>query len=127
MEASPARRRFAVLGAVVLAAMMFAWVAVVNGYPLVFNDSSRYLDGAIRRYIPSESPIFYGVFMIPFHLDGVSLWPVAGGRCPRSNSCLCDTRDTADIWVPRRTNFFAGFGIPRGLHGRAVVCLFDNA
>jgi hypothetical protein len=80
MEVSAARGRFAVLGAVVLSAMMFTWVAIVNGYPLVFNDSSRYLDGAIRRYIPSESPIFYGVFMIPFHLDGVSLWPVVGAQ-----------------------------------------------
>ena len=63
-----------------LSAMMFTWVAVVNGYPLVFNDSARYLAGGIRHYIPSESPIAYGVFMIPFHLDGVSLWPVVGAQ-----------------------------------------------
>ena len=80
MEASAVRRRFAVVGAVVLSAMMFTWVALVNGYPLVFNDSARYLAGGIRHYIPSESPIGYGVFMIPFHLGGVSLWPVVGAQ-----------------------------------------------
>lgn len=62
-------------------AAMLAVVAVVNGYPLVFQDSARYLDGGIRHFIPNEAPIFYGVFMIPLHLDGVSLWPVVIAQC----------------------------------------------
>jgi hypothetical protein len=81
MMESAARRRFIGLGAVFLAATMFAWVAIVNGYPVVFSDSARYIDGSIRHYIPSEAPIFYGIFMIPLHLDGVSLWPVVCAQC----------------------------------------------
>lgn len=60
---------------------MFAWVAIVNGYPVVFSDSARYIDGSIRHYIPSEAPIFYGIFMIPLHLNGISLWPVVCAQC----------------------------------------------
>lgn len=66
---------------VLLAAAMFAWPALLNHYPLVFNDTARYVDGGIRHYIPSEAPIFYGIFMIPLHFDGWSLWPVALVQC----------------------------------------------
>ena len=59
--------------ALVAAAAMLSWVALWNGYPLIFADSSRYLDGGILRYVPSEAPIFYGVFMLPLHLGGASL------------------------------------------------------
>jgi hypothetical protein len=64
------------VGAIAVVGVMLAWVAFVNGYPLLFNDSARYIDGGIRHYIPSEAPIFYGGFLVPIHLDGVSLWPV---------------------------------------------------
>jgi hypothetical protein len=60
---------------------MLSWLAVWNGYPLVFADSQRYLNGGILRYLPSEAPIFYGIFMIPLHLDGLSLWPVVAAQC----------------------------------------------
>jgi hypothetical protein len=59
---------------------MLSWVALWNGYPLIFADSQRYLNGGILRYLPSEAPIFYGVFMIPLHLDGFSLWPVVAAQ-----------------------------------------------
>jgi hypothetical protein len=62
------------------AAAMLSWVALWNGYPLVFSDSQRYLNGGILRYLPSEAPIFYGVFLIPLHLDGLSLWPVVAAQ-----------------------------------------------
>jgi hypothetical protein len=65
----------------VLCAFMFAWPALFNGYPLIFNDSGRYIDGGIRHFIPSEAPIFYGIFMIPLHLNGFSLWPVVIAQC----------------------------------------------
>lgn len=69
------------VGATLLAAAMFGWVALYNGYPLIFNDSGRYIDGGIRHFIPSEAPIFYGIFMLPLHLSGVSLWPVVVAQC----------------------------------------------
>jgi hypothetical protein len=81
MKNSAAAHWIIVLGSTLLAATMFAWVAVVNGYPLLFKDSGRYIDGGILHYIPNQSPIFYGIFMIPLHLDGVSLWPVIGAQC----------------------------------------------
>ena len=69
------------VGATLLSATMFVWIAVVNGYPLIFNDTGRYVDGGIRHFIPSQGPIFYGIFMIPLHLDGWSLWPVVVAQC----------------------------------------------
>jgi hypothetical protein len=81
IERTTLRRRFAFVGVTAAAAAMLGWVAIMNGYPLIFADSSRYLNGGILRYLPVEAPIFYGVFMIPFHLDGVSLWPVVVAQC----------------------------------------------
>jgi hypothetical protein len=66
---------------IALAAAMLCWVPLWNGYPLIFADSSRYLNGGILRYIPREAPIFYGIFMIPLHLGGLSLWPVVVAQC----------------------------------------------
>lgn len=76
-----ARRTLAFVAATLIAAAMLSWLAVVNGYPLIFGDSARYLNGGILRYLPSEAPIFYGVFMIPLHLNGFSLWPVVAAQC----------------------------------------------
>src|SRR5262249_33247770 len=46
--------------AMAFAAAMLSWVALWNGYPLIFSDTQRYLNGGILRYLPSEAPIFYG-------------------------------------------------------------------
>jgi hypothetical protein len=67
--------------AIAVGAALLSWVAIWNGYPLLFSDSLRYLNGGILRYVPSEAPIFYGAFMIPFHLNGFSLWPVVAAQC----------------------------------------------
>jgi hypothetical protein len=74
-------RPLAFVAATLIAGAMLTWVAIMNGYPVIFGDSARYLNGGILRYIPSEAPIFYGAFMIPLHLNGVSLWPVVAAQC----------------------------------------------
>src|SRR5262249_4097955 len=69
------------IGATLISAACFTWVALFNGYPLVYSDTGAYLAAGIEYYIPNERPIFYGIFMIPLHLDGWSLWPVVIGQC----------------------------------------------
>jgi hypothetical protein len=81
VEPKAGRRTLAFVAATLIAAAMLSWLAVLNGYPLIFGDSARYLNGGILRYLPSEAPIFYGVFMIPLHLNGFSLWPVVAAQC----------------------------------------------
>src|ERR1700756_3939556 len=68
-------------GTTLLSTMMFLWVAIINGYPLLYPDTFRYIVGGIRHTISSQSPIFYGIFMIPLHLNGWSLWPVVVAQC----------------------------------------------
>ena len=81
VEPKAGRRTLVFVAATLIAAAMLSWLAVLNGYPLIFGDSARYLNGGILRYLPSEAPIFYGVFMIPLHLNGFSLWPVVAAQC----------------------------------------------
>lgn len=88
---------------------MFAWVAIWNGYPLIFADSSRYLNGGILRYLPGESPIFYGIFMIPLHLDGVSLWPVVAGQCLILSYALAAALRALDLFDERSFVVTAAF------------------
>ena len=97
------------VGVVILAGALLAWVALVNGYPLLFNDSARYIDGGIRRYIPSEAPIFYGVFLIPLHLDGVSLWPVPFAQGILLAYILQATLRALDLYSPRTFLLLAAF------------------
>jgi hypothetical protein len=81
-SASSARARvIAQLVPILVAIGLLTLPAVFNGFPLGFEDTGRYIDGGIRHYLPSQAPIFYGVFMLPLHLGGVSLWPVVVAQC----------------------------------------------
>ena len=104
-----ARWRPTDVGVVILAGALLAWVALVNGYPLLFNDSARYIDGGIRRYIPSEAPIFYGAFLIPLHLDGVSLWPVPFAQGILLAYILQATLRALDLYSPGPFLLLAAF------------------
>jgi hypothetical protein len=125
------------VGAIVLAATMFAWVALFNGYPLIFNDSGRYIDGGIRRFIPSEAPIFYGIFMIPLHLDGFSLWPVIIVQCLLVAYILRVTLRVLDVFDERAylalcvflaactgAPWFTSFIMPDVFTAILVLCFF---
>lgn len=61
--------------AVLLAAPLLLWPAILNGYPLLFGDTGVYVVDAIQRHVSWPRPMFYGLFMLPLHL-GVTVWPV---------------------------------------------------
>lgn len=43
---------------------LLSWVALVNGYPLLFFDSGQYLNTAVSRvYAPMDRPVIYGWFI----------------------------------------------------------------
>jgi len=50
--------------------------AFLNGYPIVYSDSSTYLVSGFELNPPLDRPITYGVFLRIASLNGLSLWPV---------------------------------------------------
>ena len=77
-------------GAVLLAALMLAWPALFNGFPLIYPDSMTYLGdgGVVARalflhrfsdYYGVRS-FFYSLGILPFHLK-ISLWPIVALQC----------------------------------------------
>lgn len=63
------------VAAVVLAAALLLWPAVLNGYPLLFGDTGVYIKDGIDHHVSWPRPMFYGLFMLPLHLR-ITTWPV---------------------------------------------------
>jgi len=58
-----------------LGTLLFCWVALLNGYPLLYSDSAAYLDVLVHRHNLPDRPLYYGVFI--GLLDwGITLWPI---------------------------------------------------
>src|SRR6476620_1482134 len=57
-------------------ALLFAWPAIYNGYPMIFSDSGEYLYFALTPRQAAQGhagyPIFYSLAILPF----VRLWPL---------------------------------------------------
>lgn len=60
--------------AIVTAALLLCWPAFYNGYPFVYGDSASYLDTLDPRRAFWARPIFYTLFLFPFHWR-IWLWP----------------------------------------------------
>jgi hypothetical protein len=60
--------------AIAAAALLLCWPAFYNGYPLTYDDSASYLDTIDPRAAIWARPIFYTLFLRPFHLH-IWLWP----------------------------------------------------
>jgi len=58
-----------------LGTLLFCWVALWNGYPLLYSDSAAYLDVLAHRHNLPDRPLYYGIFI--GLLDwGITLWPI---------------------------------------------------
>ena len=60
--------------AILIGALLLTWPALYNGYPLLYDDSASYLDTIDPRRAIWARPIFYTLFLRPFHMH-VTLWP----------------------------------------------------
>src|ERR1035437_10394521 len=77
-------------GAVLLGALMLAWPAFLNGFPLIYPDSMTYLlDGRVvaralflRQFTDyyGVRSFFYSLGILPFHWN-ISPWPVVALHC----------------------------------------------
>lgn len=72
-------RKLKIFAALALGAVLFSWVALVNGYPLLFEDTVGYLDGGMEffrwRWPENDRPLPYSLFTWLLHREQ-SLWPV---------------------------------------------------
>lgn len=57
-----------------IGAVAISWVALFNGYPIVYSDTSTYLSSGFEFETPFDRPITYGLFIYLTSFGGVSLW-----------------------------------------------------
>ena len=60
--------------AIAAGAFLLCWPAFYNGYPLLYGDSASYLETLDPRKAHWARPVFYTVFLFPFHWR-LWLWP----------------------------------------------------
>jgi len=67
------------IGSVILiitGTLIFLLPAIINGYPLVYSDTSTYIASGFTLQPPVDRPIMYGLFLRFTSLNGVTLWSV---------------------------------------------------
>ena len=64
----PPAQLSAQLGYYLIGTVLLCWVAVWNGYPLVFPDSGAYIRAAIEHHNLADRPIYYSIFIALIHL-----------------------------------------------------------
>ncbi len=62
-----------------LASSPLLWVAIVNGFPLVFSDTGGYLRIGTELYFPLDRPATYGLAIAPLHWLG-GPWAVVAAQ-----------------------------------------------
>ena len=64
-----------------LATLSLLIPALINGYPLVYSDTSTYIISGFKLGMPYDRPITYGIFLWLFSLNGATLWTVITVPC----------------------------------------------
>lgn len=85
------------VAAVLIAAPLLLWPAVLNGYPLLFGDTGVYIKDGIDHHVSWPRPMFYGLFMLPLHLMRTT-WPVIIAQAFIATSVLLATMR---LFLPR--------------------------
>src|SRR5215472_15355364 len=126
----------------IIAGALLLWVAVYNGYPLVWWDSGAYVRSSFVLAVPESRPIFYGLFLLATHwrlklwgavvaqsamvvsLLGVSLRHVgyADGAARRRDGDLLWI--TACLAVGTSLPWLTGWIMPDAFTGVGVLSLF---
>src|ERR1035438_4255445 len=57
-------------------ALALMFYAIYNGFPILYNDTSTYLNSGFELITPADRPITYGIFIRLASLNGFSLWTV---------------------------------------------------
>ena len=62
------------IGIFVLGSLFLLLPALINGFPLVYADTSTYIASGFQLETPFDRPITYGIFLRVFSLNGASAW-----------------------------------------------------
>lgn len=63
---------------ILFGAILLLVAAYINGFPIVYSDTSTYLASGFELETPIDRPIAYGLFLRASSLNGVSLWLTIG-------------------------------------------------
>lgn len=66
---------------VVVSAFVLMAPAFLNGFPIVYSDTSTYIVSGFELETPFDRPIIYGVFLWLSSLAGISLWLTVLVQC----------------------------------------------
>ncbi|MFZ5553914.1 MAG: hypothetical protein ACOZCO_12430 [Bacteroidota bacterium] len=69
-------KKFKIPGMLVLLSLVQMFFAFVNGYPVVYSDTSTYIESGFTFETPFDRPVTYGLFLWIASFNGVSLWLV---------------------------------------------------
>ncbi len=64
-----------------IASIVLLWVAIYNGFPIVYSDTSTYLSSGFEFETPADRPITYGLFIYLTSIGGTTLWLTALAQC----------------------------------------------
>ena len=56
-----------------LGTILLSWAAFYNGFPLIYSDTSTYLESGFVLETPLDRPITYGLLMRLFSLNGLTV------------------------------------------------------
>lgn len=85
------------IAAILIAAPLLLWPAVLNGYPLLFGDTGVYVRDGIDHHVSWPRPMFYGLFMRPLDLLQTT-WTVIVAQAVIAASVLLATMR---LFLPR--------------------------
>src|SRR3978361_1926911 len=87
--------------AVLAGDLLFLWPALVNGYPLLFNDTGGLLAMALEPTMGLDKPWVYGPFLLL--ADGLTtLWLAAVGQALLLSHVLWLAAKAVRPWAPRQ-------------------------
>jgi hypothetical protein len=69
-------KKYENLFSIVVGALFLLFAAYINGFPIVYSDTSTYLSSGFTLETPFDRPITYGLFLRLCSLNGFSLWSV---------------------------------------------------
>ncbi len=106
--------RITLFCAIVAATLCLMTAAFHSGYPIVYSDTSTYIESGFTVETPFDRPIMYGLFLRAASLNGFSLWTVIFAQ---SAIIACLIFATARVVVGK--NYY----LPAGLISAIVASL----
>ena len=78
--------------------LAIGWVALANGFPVVYFDTGTYLRTAFDGYVPADRPVFYGILIRACATIWSSPWSVVVAQALLVLGCLRLTASTLTSW-----------------------------